>query len=169
MRLIYSFLILTLFSVSVAAQQKTIDDKFNHKLSRMLSESVPFISVEELDKIKEDVLILDAREIEEYQVSHIKNAIYIGFNNFDPSVMADIAKDKDIIIYCSIGYRSEKIGEKLQEMGYHSVRNLYGSIFEWANQGKPIVNNKNKATSQVHCYNKKWSKWMTNPEYEKVY
>jgi len=162
-------MIFTLTSVSITAQPTTVDEKFNRKLNRMLSESVPFISVEELDAVKDEVIILDARELEEYQVSHIENAIHIGYDNFDQSAVVGIPKNKDIIVYCSIGYRSEKIGEKLQKMGYRSVKNLYGSIFEWANQGKPIVNDDNKATLQVHCYNKKWSKWVTNPKYEKIY
>ena len=40
-----------------------------------------------------------------------------------------------IIVYCSIGVRSEDIGEKLKELGYTKILNLYGGIFDWKNKG----------------------------------
>jgi len=169
MKVIYSALIFLFALLSVSAQRPVIAEKFDRKLSRMLSGSVPFIYVQELEKIQDHVILLDARELEEYHVSHLNGAIHIGYDRFDKSSMADIPLDADLVVYCSIGYRSEKIGQKLQKMGYRSVRNLYGSIFEWVNQGKTIVDSNAKPTPQVHCYNKKWSRWMTNPEYIKVY
>ncbi len=169
MKIIHSILFFVFIILSGSAQQTTMDDKFDRKLSKMLSGSVPFIYVNELEKIQDKVVLLDARELEEYQVSRLGGAIHIGYDRFNEKSVADIPLDADIVIYCSIGYRSEKIGKKLQKMGYTSVRNLYGSIFEWANQDKPIVNGKSLPTTEVHCYNKKWSKWMTNPKYEKVY
>ena len=50
------------------------------------------------------------------------------------------SKSDTIVLYCSIGYRSEKIGEKLVEMGYGHVFNLYGGIFEWVNRDLPVYN-----------------------------
>ena len=72
------------------------------------------------------------------------------------------------LVYCSIGVRSENIGEKLQQLGYTNVYNLYGGIFEYKNEGGTVYNLQNKPTDSVHTYNKKWSKYLTkgNKVYE---
>jgi rhodanese-related sulfurtransferase len=58
-------------------------------------------------------------------------------------------KNTNIIVYCSIGVRSEQIGEKLKKLGYKNLHNLYG-IFEYKNSGGQVVNNQNKVTDSVH-------------------
>ena len=50
-----------------------------------------------------------------------------------------------------------------------NVYNLYGSIFEWANEGLPLVDNNGYDTNAVHTWNKRWSQWVTNPNVEKVW
>ncbi|MGM0587883.1 MAG: rhodanese-like domain-containing protein [Bacteroidota bacterium] len=44
-----------------------------------------------------------------------------------------------VVVYCVIGYRSEKITKQLRQMGYHA-QNLYGGLFEWVNQHHSVVN-----------------------------
>lgn len=77
------------------------------------SHDVPYVSVQELALSKANVILLDAREFEEYHISHIKNAIPVGFNNFDIKETSLHLKDKHqpIVVYCSVGIRSEKIGK----------------------------------------------------------
>jgi rhodanese-related sulfurtransferase len=112
------------------------------------------------------VYILDAREKSEYETSHIKGARFIGYDDFKISLVKDIPKDSKVYVYCSIGYRSEKIGEKLQKDGFKNVSNLYGGIFNWANSGFPIENKEGQPTKEVHGYNKKWSKWLNSEKCE---
>ena len=50
-----------------------------------------------------------------------------------------------------IGVRSEQIGEQLKAMGYDNIKNLYGGIFEWTNQGYPVFKG-NQQTLKVHAY-----------------
>jgi len=87
-------------------------------LEKLNKKSVPYISVNELQS-KENFVLLDAREIKEFNVSHIENAINVGFDKFDSKKVTTILKDKNatIVVYCSIGVRSEKIGEKLLKLG----------------------------------------------------
>lgn len=106
------------------------------------------------------LVILDAREQNEYEVSHIKGARFVGYDHFKMKTVKDIPKNAKIYVYCSIGYRSEKIGEKLIKAGYSSVYNLYGGIINWANNGYEVVNNEGKATSKVHGFDQEWSKWL---------
>lgn len=130
-------------------------------LEQLNSKSVPYITVEQL-RSKGDYILLDAREKKEFNVSHIKNAIHVGFDKFDSKKVAKQIQNKNapIVVYCSIGVRSEKIGEKLQKLGYKNVYNLYGGIFEWKNDDRKVVNNHNKETDSVHAYNKEWSAYL---------
>ncbi len=143
---------------------------FDKKISQLISFSVPTMGVQELKKIQEtEVYILDAREKEEYNISHIPNAIYIGYKDFDIRNLNDIPKNAPVVVYCSIGYRSEKIGEKLLKDGFTNVHNLYGSIFEWVNQGNPVVTPAGEQTTKIHTYNKKWSKWVDKDAAERTW
>jgi hypothetical protein len=72
-------------------------------------------------------------------------------------------------LYCSIGYRSEKIGEKLKDAGYTNVQNLFGSIFEWVNQELPVENSKDEIVKKVHTYNRLWGKWVDKKKTERVW
>ena len=106
----------------------------------------------------------------EYDVSHIPGARLIGYQKFDVSaVPKDIPKDGKVVVYCSIGYRSEKIAMELKRAGYTDVSNLFGSIFEWANRGYPIINSHEKPTTDIHTYNRNWSRWVTNDTLQKVW
>jgi rhodanese-related sulfurtransferase len=145
------------------------DITFDQKVNSTISYTAPVIGVKKAFENKKDYLFLDAREFNEYTVSHISQARYIGYDDFDIATIKDIAKDKKIIVYCSIGYRSEKIATKLQNMGFKHVYNLYGSIFEWANAGYPLSDKNGKPTQAVHTFNKEWSKWVLNPTIAKIW
>lgn len=145
------------------------DKHFDITVRKLLKFTVPTIDVKTLHDSDFSGILLDARENEEFMVSHIPNAIQIGFDDWDQTVLDDIAKDTPIIIYCSIGYRSEKIGEKLIEQGFTNVKNLYGSIFEWANRGYTLVDSKGKPTQNIHGYNRLWGYWIQNKAYKKVF
>ena len=138
-------------------------------IDRTIDFTVPLISVEELHANMEDYVILDAREMEEYKVSHIPKAIYVGYDDPELGLIKSIDKDKKLLFYCSIGYRSEKIGEKAKEMGFKEVYNLYGSIFEWANKGYELEDASKQETKKIHGYNWIWGRWINNDTYEKVY
>jgi rhodanese-related sulfurtransferase len=146
------------FSSILASAQSSIPQV----LKNLNKQSVPYIKVDEL-KSKTELIYLDARELKEFNVSHIKNAIPIGFNHFKIQNVTSTVKDKDatIVVYCSIGVRSEKIAELLLKSGYKNVYNLYGGIFEYKNTGGKVFNNQNKETDNVHAFNKKWSVYLT--------
>ena len=153
----YIYFIPFLFSVALSAQ-----NSIPQVLKKLNQETVPYIKVKDL-KDKKNLVFLDAREPKEFNVSHIRNAIPVGFDHFKSNTITATVKDKSatIIVYCSIGVRSEKIGEKLLKMGYKNVYNLYGGIFEYKNHGGKVVNNHNKVTDSVHAYNKAWSIYLT--------
>ncbi|MGY3793951.1 rhodanese-like domain-containing protein [Aquimarina sp. 433] len=126
------------------------------------SKSIPYITVKELKSSKNDVILFDARELVEYQTSHLKGAIHVGYDFFEIKKIANqnIPKDSKIVVYCSLGIRSEDISEKLKEFGYTNIYNLYGGIFEWKNDGNEVVDMNEKETNKVHAFSKEWGKWL---------
>ncbi|MEM7371430.1 MAG: rhodanese-like domain-containing protein [Bacteroidota bacterium] len=148
-----------------ASGQKVQSKAYDHMLNGLLSHTVPELGVEEVD-VSQPVIFLDARERKEYDVSHIAAAIWVGYDDFEMDRVGEIDKKARIIVYCSVGYRSEKISEKLLSAGFQDVSNLYGGIFEWVNQDLPVVNGA-QPTQQVHAYDKVWGVWVNKGE--KVY
>ena len=120
------------------------------------------MTVQELAMPKTEVILLDAREIEEYNVSHLEDAIHVGYDDFDLLETTKQLNDKQqtIVVYCSLGVRSEDIGEQLKKAGYTNIFNLFGGIFEWKNKGYSVYNSEEKLTEDVHAFSKAWSKWL---------
>ena len=99
------------------------------------------------------LVIIDVREPEEFQVSHLENAL-----NLETAVsISQLITDKRarIVVYCSVGYRSARVAASLKELGYTQVQNLHHSIFEWASKGYPLVNQSGE-TDKVHPFNRAW-------------
>ena len=152
----------TLFIILLVVFSSNAQNSLTELLSVHNSKSVPYISVQELAMPKTDAIILDAREKSEYDVSHIENAVFVGYNSFNLDEITSLLKDKSakIVVYCSLGIRSENIAEKLQKAGYTNVYNLFGGIFEWKNNNFSVVNSIGKETDSIHAFSKPWSKWL---------
>lgn len=109
----------------------------------------------------QNYIVLDARSKDEYAISHIRNAIWIG----DDSLVIERAsfeigkREPRYLIYCSIGYRSQLIGQQLKDSLGFSIENLEGGIFGWNQQGLPLVDSLGKETNSIHPYSFVWSFW----------
>lgn len=79
------------------------------------------------DPVKPQPIVLDARSEAEYAVSHLKEAERI--DPYQPDLGAFASKDTPIVVYCSVGYRSARIAERLGKAGFSRIYNLEGSIF----------------------------------------
>jgi len=135
-------------------------------LRTLYSKTVEVVMPADISSEK-DVVYLDAREKKEFEVSHIKGAQWIGYDTFKAKNVEALPKDAKIVVYCSVGYRSEKIGEKLLELGFTDVLNLYGGVFQWKNDGYTVVDQNNNTTNKVHAYSRTWGIWLNKGE--KVY
>ena len=131
-------------------------------LKEINTQSAPYIYVDSLKGLAKDVILLDAREKKEFKVSHLKNAMFVGYTTFNLNkTMKNLPnKDAKIVVYCSLGIRSEDIAEKLVKAGYTNVLNLYGGIFEWKNNNHKVYTSKNKETEKVHAFDKNWGIWL---------
>ena len=160
------FIFLTLIGVAANAQ-KTLDQT----LKKYNKNNVPYISVTDLRMLqsKGNVIIIDSREQKEFDVSHISSAIYVGYNYFSVEDFSknNIDKESPIVVYCTLGIRSETVADKLIKAGYTNIKNLYGGICEWKNKGYKVLDSTNIETENVHTFSKQWSKWLLKGE--KVY
>ena len=135
-------------------------DTLSDLLSQYNKETIPYITVEELSLT--NAILLDAREQKEYDTSHLKNAVFVGYDGFKLNSFKKQFEDKnaEIVVYCSLGIRSEDIAEKLKKAGFTNVKNLYGGIFEWKNKDMPVFNSEEAETENVHTFSEEWSKWL---------
>lgn len=98
-------------------------------------------------------ILLDVRTAAEFSVSHLANA-----RRIEPDAAASavtLPKDQPIVTYCSVGYRSAAFAERLRAAGFQKVANLDGSLFQWANENRPLVRD-GSPTDKVHPFNRVW-------------
>ncbi|WP_460885392.1 rhodanese-like domain-containing protein [Rhabdobacter roseus] len=135
-------------------------------LGTLYKNEVPLISCDSAQALAKAVF-LDTRARPEYDVSHIPGARWVGYEEFSLPKVRDISFQTPVVVYCSVGVRSERVGKKMREAGYTQVYNLNGSLFEWVNQDKPIVNAQGQPTQKVHAYSPAWGIWLRKGQ--KVY
>ncbi len=152
-----------IFVLCVSTFALSAQNTYDEKLAALYKNSVPLINSSELKPLlstSKNIILLDTRSKEEFDVSHLPNATFLEYDAFNADKVKGIKRNTPIVVYCSVGYRSERIGEKLLKMGFTNVQNLYGGIFEWVNEGNRVVNQSNILTDSVHTYNKNWSQWL---------
>lgn len=106
--------------------------------------------------------LLDVRTPKEFAVSHLPGAQLISPDAKAVDVLAKLEPKRPVVVYCSVGYRSSKLAERLQAAGMVQVMNLEGSIFAWANEDRALEQDGQPAT-QLHPYNKRYGQ-MLKPE-----
>lgn len=149
-------------SLFISCAEKSYDqESFDKMLCHWYTYSVPLVDVDEFHEMirsSDSLLIIDVRTKEEYLVSHIVNAINI-------QTKEEIIKIKDsgmklMLLYCSVGYRSELLGNELYKSGFTKVYNLNGGIFNYVNHNLSLVNSHNDRVKVVHGYKPSWGCWV---------
>ncbi|XP_037092594.1 uncharacterized protein LOC119112736 isoform X2 [Pollicipes pollicipes] len=114
-----------------------------------------------------DLLLLDTRAAAEFGISRLPHAVHVDPDSDEPTLRRTVAAllpagvDKTTIAcYCSVGYRSATVATRLNglraaspELPNFEAVNIEGSIFKWANEGKPLVDAAGEPTRSVHPYN----------------
>ena len=136
---------------------------------RWIKGVVPFLSVPELMRWYErgeSFTVIDSRFAKEYSVSRLQNALawdYAEVRKKDftglKQWLSGADRDLPVVVYCSVGVRSEKAALLLVKQGFTRVYNLYGGIFEWANRQYPLYDGRGK-TVKVHGFTKKWARFL---------
>jgi rhodanese-related sulfurtransferase len=125
---------------------------------------VEWITTEQLaawlaDQQRQPPVLFDVRTEEEWNVSHLAGARRVDPDASVEEATAGLTKDTPIVTYCAVGYRSGELATKLREAGFSNARNLEGSIFQWANEHRPLVRGE-KPVTVVHPYSNLWGRLL---------
>ena len=107
---------------------------------KILKNGIPQLTVKELKRridAGEDAYIIDVREPYEYQIAQIGGKLIP--QNDVPNRLAEIDRDREVIVQCRSGARSQRIAEFLKQAGYPRVVNLAGGILAWSDEIDPSV------------------------------
>lgn len=146
----------TLFSQSLA---------YKALLETLYEDDIPVLKPGEISDLGR-FQVIDAREKIEFNVSHLPGARWVGYETFSLENVKELDKSKPVLVYCTVGVRSQDVSKKLREAGFRQVYNLYGGIIQWSNEGKTLEAN-GRLTNKVHTYSKAWGIWLSKGE--KVY
>ncbi len=109
------------------------------------------LSPDDLDEMRENrdnLLIVDVREPNEYTAGHIEDAILIPRGTLegaaDPGykkrhAVLCKAQQRPVVVYCESGGRSAMAAHTLTEMGFEEVYNLAGGVEVWEAEDYPLV------------------------------
>lgn len=163
------FVALSALIISVACSQRatpdwpglkqTIKERFPDVRQLSTTELSGWLSGPESER----PLLLDARKPEEYSVSHLSNAQLAASEAQALEILKAEPHNRLIVVYCSVGYRSSSLAQQLQARGYTNVYDLEGSIFEWANDGRPVYQGEPEIKlvhPLVHPYDAKWGAFL---------
>jgi phage shock protein E len=99
----------------------------------------PSVDVQTVASLKdrEDVLVLDVRELNEYEAGHIPGVTLIPMGEV-ANRLNEIPTDQTVIVTCRTGNRSGQVADFLRQNGYTNIHNMAGGIVEWEAAGLPV-------------------------------
>ena len=83
------------------------------------------------------VFLIDVREPDEYAAGHIPGITLIPMGEV-AGRLAELPRDKEIIVTCRTGNRSGQVADLLREQGFTNVHNMSGGIVAWEEAGYPV-------------------------------
>lgn len=89
---------------------------------------------------KENVLLIDVRETDEFRGEHIKGARHVALGTV-ASKLSEFEKHKadQILLYCRSGNRSASAASMFVKAGFTQVAHLAGGITAWKAEKFPVV------------------------------
>jgi molybdopterin/thiamine biosynthesis adenylyltransferase/rhodanese-related sulfurtransferase len=107
---------------------------------KAVKNGIPQISVQELKQridAGDNIFVLDVREPYEYQIANLGGTL-IPMNDV-PRRLDEIDRNREIVVHCLVGGRSQRVAEFLKQNGYERVSNLTGGIKAWSEQIDPSM------------------------------
>jgi adenylyltransferase/sulfurtransferase len=107
---------------------------------KTVKNGIPQLTVKELKAridAGEDIYLIDVREPYEYQIAQIGGKLIP--QNEVPQRLGEIDREREVIVHCRSGVRSQRIAEYLKQAGYPRVVNLAGGILAWSDEIDPKV------------------------------
>ena len=111
-------------------------------LRSLMGPGVPSVSVQEAAELQggeTGALILDVREPNEYTQIRAKGAKLLPLGRLNNRVK-DLPRDREILLMCRTGGRSQNATQFLAANGFENVTNVKGGIMAWYQAGLPTTN-----------------------------
>ena len=148
---------------AAAISWEGVNKHIHHRFPAVMEITTGALAARLADSTRPPPLLLDARTPEEYAVSHLRGARLAPTPAAAQAILAGRPKGVEVVVYCSVGYRSAEVAAALQGAGYTAVRNLEGSIFQWANEGRTVYRGEGdgeRPVGRVHPYNRRWGRLL---------
>lgn len=92
----------------------------------------------------EDFVLLDVRTLEEYEEMHLENALLLPVQELSQETLTSIglgedAKDKEIVLYCRSGARSQTAYNVMKSLGYTNIKSVAGGMIHWQEDQYPLT------------------------------
>ncbi len=87
----------------------------------------------------DDLVLIDIREQQEWNLGHAATAIYIGRGVLESQIEARVPRDAHVVLLCASGNRSALAARTLQEMGYSDVASMAGGFRDWVATGGEVA------------------------------
>jgi rhodanese-related sulfurtransferase len=78
-----------------------------------------------------EVVYLDVREPNEWNLGRLPGAIHIPRGQLESNIEARVGREETIVIYCARGNRSALAADTLQQMGYENVSSMSEGFGGW--------------------------------------
>ena len=85
----------------------------------------------------DDIFLLDVREPHEREICHIGGELIP--KDSVTKHLAKLPQDREIIVYCRSGGRSQSVALELKKHGFERVSNLAGGVLRWSDDVDPTV------------------------------
>lgn len=83
---------------------------------------------------RQEVVIVDVREPEEFAAAHIAGAVLLPLSAFNPAALPEGA----VVLQCGVGKRSRMAAELCAKAGVPVAGHLAGGLAAWAAAGLPL-------------------------------
>lgn len=139
-------------AISDAEKKSTIESMYQEYKAEF--PDVPEIDAASLMQLQRNsaAIVVDVRTPAEQAVSIIPGAI----TKEEFEAHKNEYAEKEIVTYCTIGYRSGLTAQELIKEGFHAF-NLKGSVLDWAHAGGEFVDAEGRPTRRVHVYGEQWN------------
>ena len=83
------------------------------------------------------LFVLDVRTPQEYAEGHVPGAVNVPYDQL-AARLAEVPKDKDVVLYCKSGRRAGIAADVLAANGYMRLSHLEGDMPAWIEKGRPV-------------------------------
>jgi len=118
-------------------------DKTSEQIVKEAKAAIKEVSVDDVKKMldtKENIMVLDVTDKQEFEAGHIPGAINISRGTLEFKVALMIPdKNSKIVVYCGLDLRGPLATKTMNDLGYKNAVKMRGGLKAWKEAGYPIA------------------------------